>query len=52
VLAKIDDAAGVALLDVIKSANFDDPISRNSDRTIVDGRSVHCHHSAPANDHL
>jgi hypothetical protein len=50
--AEIDNVPGVARLDVIKSANIDDPIPGNSDRTILNGRSVHCHNSAPANDHL
>ena len=50
--AEIDGVAGVARLDVIKSANFNDPISRDSDRTVLNGRSVHCRNNARANDHL
>ena len=50
--AEIDGVAGVARLDVIKSANINDLISRNSDRTVFNWRSVHRHNDARANDHL
>ena len=50
--AEIDSVAGVARLDVIKSSNVDDSIPRNSDRTVFDGRSIHRHNNARANDHL
>ena len=49
---EIDNLAGVARLDVIKSANINDPISRNSDRAVLNGRFVHRHNDARANNHL
>src|SRR4029079_11776747 len=42
---------GFARLNVIKFANIDDPITRHSDRTVLDGRSVHRQNNARANDH-
>jgi hypothetical protein len=50
--AEIDGVPSVARLDVIKSAKISNPIARNSDRTVLNGRSVHCHNNACANDHL
>jgi hypothetical protein len=50
--AEIEGVAGVARLDVIKSANANDPIPGNSDRAIFDGRSVHRDHCTRANNHL
>jgi hypothetical protein len=50
--AEIDSLAGVAPLDVIKSANVDDLIPRNSDRAVFNGRAVHRYNNARANNHL
>jgi hypothetical protein len=50
--AEVDSVARVPRFDVIKSANVDDPISRNSDRTVLDRRPTHRHNNARANDHL
>jgi hypothetical protein len=50
--AEVDSVARVPRFDVIKSAYVDDPISRNSDRTVLDRRSAHRHNNARANDHL
>jgi hypothetical protein len=49
--AKIDNVPGVTRLDVIKSANADDPICRDSDRTVFDRCSVHRHNNARADNH-
>jgi hypothetical protein len=49
--AEIEGVAGVARLDVITSANVNDPIPRNSDRAIFDGWSVHRDHCTRANNH-
>ena len=50
--AEIDSLAGVMHLEVIKSADIRDPISRKSDRAVFNGRSIHCRNDARANDHL
>jgi hypothetical protein len=50
--AEIDGLAAVARLDVIKSANVNDPIPQNSDRAVLNGLSLHCRNNARANDHL
>src|SRR5262249_38149769 len=50
-LAKIDNFAGVARSDLGKLADIGNLISGNSDCAVLDGRGVHRHDSARANDH-
>ena len=50
-LAKIDNFTGVAPFDLIKFRDIDNFISGNSHRAILDGRSIHRHDGAGANDH-
>jgi hypothetical protein len=50
--AEIDSVAGVTLLNVVKSASVNDPTPGNSYRTVLNGRSVHRHNNARANDHV
>ena len=50
-LAKIDRFTGVTRFDLVKFPNIDDSISRNGDRAVLDGRTVHRHDCACTNDH-
>ena len=49
--AEIESLAGVARLDVIKSANINDPIPRNGDRTVLNGPAVHGYNNPCTNNH-
>jgi hypothetical protein len=51
-LAKIGNFTGVARFDFIEQSNVDDSISFDRDGAVLDGRSIHRHNEAGADNHF